>query len=108
MAGRQEAVGSCWGVGPVEEWEAVPGGADLHLSQSLAETTGNWAEGRSPGRENKINTKKQRKPTQKSLSFSFLLSCLYVGYLLHCRTGRLSVAIVTTLAVLLHLPRVHV
>lgn len=55
MAGRQEAVGSCWGVGPVEEWEAAPGGVDLHLSQSLAGTTGNWAEGRSPGRENKMH-----------------------------------------------------
>lgn len=30
-------------------------------------------------------------------------------YLLHCRTGRLSVAIVTTLTVLLlHLPRIHI
>lgn len=33
---------------------------------------------------------------------------LRLTYLLHCRTGRLSVAIVTTLAVLLHLPGIHI
>ena len=58
MAGRQGAVGSCWGAAPVEEWEAALGGADLHLSQSLAGTTGNWAEGRSPGERIRCTTVK--------------------------------------------------
>lgn len=49
MAGRLGAVGLCLEAGPGEEWEAMPGVADLRPSQSLAKTAGNQAEGPSPG-----------------------------------------------------------
>lgn len=86
----------------------VPGGAGLHRSQSLEGTAGNWAGGPLPGQ---MEAKCQKHNQQNYLSVSsvetdenFVSSC----YLLHRRAGRLCVAIVTALAMLLNLPGVQI